>query len=129
MSNTYPNATHASEHFTWRELGCKCGKCRLPDHVKTNLAKLAQGLEQLRSKVGGPLFVHSGYRCPAHNRAVGGAADSQHMRGTAADITAKTLAPATLAAHAEVIPAFANGGLGRYPGFVHVDIRNGKARW
>lgn len=34
-----------------------------------------------------PLTVTSGYRCPRLNRAVGGAARSQHLAGQAADIT------------------------------------------
>ena len=29
-----------------------------------------------------------------------------------------------------MIPAFANGGIGVYDeGFIHVDVRDGKARW
>ena len=37
---------------------------------------------------GKPITVNSGYRCPKLNDAVGGAKNSQHMRGEAADITA-----------------------------------------
>jgi len=44
-------------------------------------------LDPLREALGGPIYVTSGYRCRALNRAVGGAAHSQHMRGEAADIT------------------------------------------
>lgn len=44
-------------------------------------------LDPVRRLWGGPLTVNSGYRCPELNRAVGGAAASQHMRGEAADIT------------------------------------------
>lgn len=53
-------------------------------HLCTNV------LEPLRVKFGAPITVTSGYRCPELNKAVGGAADSQHMRGEAADIKAKS---------------------------------------
>jgi uncharacterized protein YcbK (DUF882 family) len=43
-------------------------------------------LERVRAITGDPLAIVSGYRCPAHNKAVGGAIASQHLLGTAADI-------------------------------------------
>ena len=45
-------------------------------------------LDPLREAWGAPIHVNSGYRCPALNKAVGGAPASQHMLGEAADITA-----------------------------------------
>lgn len=45
-------------------------------------------LDPLREMYGKPITVNSGYRCPKLNDAVGGAKNSQHMRGEAADITA-----------------------------------------
>ena len=48
--------------------------------------RTAHGLEAGRVPRGGaPITVTSGYRCPALNAAIGGAKDSQHMRGEAAD--------------------------------------------
>lgn len=47
-------------------------------------------LDPLRDWYGRPIYVTSGYRSPALNRAVGGSASSQHLRGEAADITAKS---------------------------------------
>ena len=43
-------------------------------------------LDPLRALWGAPLRVTSGYRCPALNRAVGGVANSHHLRGMAADL-------------------------------------------
>lgn len=44
-------------------------------------------LDPLREAWGRPITVSSGYRCPALNAAVGGARNSHHIRGMAADIT------------------------------------------
>lgn len=50
----------------------------------TNLCE--QVLEPLRDYVNQPITISSGYRCKALNKAVGGASNSQHMTGEAADI-------------------------------------------
>lgn len=128
----YPNATHAAPNFAWAEFGCRCGLCDVssfPPAVKRSLGRLALALQSLRDKVG-PLRITSGYRCRQHNAAVGGAKDSQHVLGLAADIVSRTHTPAQLAEAAETIPAFGMGGIGTYPSWVHVDVRtNGQARW
>ena len=43
-------------------------------------------LQPLRDKLGAPVHISSGYRCPELNREVGGTPDSQHVRGEASDI-------------------------------------------
>lgn len=53
--------------------------------------ELIIALEALRARYGGPVRVASGYRCPVHNRNVGGASRSVHTYvapslGAAADI-------------------------------------------
>ncbi len=91
---------------------------------------LVDALQQLRDLVGQPLIVTSGFRCRTHNHNIGGAENSQHCLGTAADISCPGIDPAKLAALAETIPVFATGGIGIYPAWVHVDIRStGPARW
>ena len=45
-------------------------------------------LEPLRRKYGAPITVNSGFRSKRLNKVLGGASNSQHMRGEAADITA-----------------------------------------
>ena len=57
--------------------------------VINNLTALVDNvLDPLREAWDAPIHVNSGYRCPALNKAVGGAPASQHMLGEAADITA-----------------------------------------
>lgn len=49
-------------------------------------ALCAAVLDPLREAVGKPIKVNSGYRGPQLNRRIGGATDSQHLRGQAVDI-------------------------------------------
>ena len=51
----------------------------------TNLVKNV--LQPLRELVGVPIVISSGYRSPLVNSAIGGARNSEHMLGQAADIT------------------------------------------
>lgn len=48
-------------------------------------------LEPLRAAYGKPITVSSGYRCEKLNKAVGGVANSAHLRGDAADLQAKDM--------------------------------------
>lgn len=43
------------------------------------------GMQSVRDCLGQPVFISSGYRSPAVNKAVGGAPSSQHTIGQAAD--------------------------------------------
>lgn len=56
-----------------------------PPDVVPNLWALAAHLEPVRALLGHPLIISSGYRSPKLNAAVGGARDSAHMKGCAAD--------------------------------------------
>lgn len=48
--------------------------------------KLAEQLQRIRDRYGKPIIISSGYRCDKLNRAVGGAKNSDHIFGAAADI-------------------------------------------
>lgn len=54
--------------------------------VVDNLNSLAVYLDGIRAKLGKPILVSSGYRCPMLNKAVGGVVNSQHLKGLAADL-------------------------------------------
>ncbi|MCQ2245458.1 MAG: D-Ala-D-Ala carboxypeptidase family metallohydrolase [Bacteroidaceae bacterium] len=59
----------------------------IPADLIPNLKALCENvLQPLRDYVGVPVKISSGYRSPALNKAVGGSASSQHMKGEAADI-------------------------------------------
>jgi len=51
-------------------------------------------LEELRARIGRPLFVTSFYRTPEHNARIGGSSNSAHMRALAADISVSATADA-----------------------------------
>lgn len=54
--------------------------------IVDNLNRLADYLDNIREKLGKPILVSSGYRCPVLNKAVGGVYNSQHQKGLAADL-------------------------------------------
>lgn len=124
MTLTAP-AGQLSTHFGADEFRCRCGCGQLIIDTR-----LVGALETLRVTLNRPIRVNSGYRCPAHNEAVGGSPKSQHVEGTAADIVITGYAPDVVARYASAIPAFRNGGIGIYDTFTHLDVReNGPARW
>lgn len=132
--------------FTWAEAACKDGTA-VPAELRGAAAAQGRYLNELRKVIADEhdvtfadvlISVTSWYRTPAYNRLIGGAVDSQHMRGIATDITVrvnnKRLSPESVAALAEKVPAFRKGGIGwydrRHGNFTHVDHRpNGPARW
>lgn len=58
-----------------------------------NLTRLAALLEQVRTAVGKPIIVTSGYRSPELNLAIGSTNRSQHPLGCAADIKVPGMTP------------------------------------
>lgn len=79
------------KYFTLSELSVTNTKLpNKPDKVaESNLIKLVENvLDPLREKYGKPIKVNSGYRSKLVNAAVGGAKNSDHLYGFAADITA-----------------------------------------
>lgn len=91
-----------SQHFTLGELcktSVKTADGNIPSHVHIeNLKRLCSWLERLRqrynlnikekikNKNDEPIIINSGYRSPQVNKAVGGAANSNHLTGCAVDI-------------------------------------------
>ena len=112
-----------SEHFRVLEFACKDGS----DMILISL-ELVELLQRIRTHFRAPVTITSGYRSPCHNKKVGGASNSQHLYGTAADIQVKGIAPTKVAAYAETLMPD-KGGIGIYPTFVHVDVRKEKSRW
>ncbi len=84
--NLSPNFTLSE--FTSSQTAARRGiDNRPPADVIEHLAELAAVLERIRAEVGKPIVINSGYRSFELNEAVGGAANSAHLSGWAADIT------------------------------------------
>jgi len=84
-----------TENFTLEEMSHSNMAVRkqiknVPDEkAAANLKQLAETiLEPIRKELGVPIRILSGYRCPTVNKLVGGAVNSQHMLGQAADTAA-----------------------------------------
>lgn len=83
-----------TQHFTLAELTKSSTAERLgldntpPPEVLPALTSTAEMLERIRSTLGVPVTVTSGYRAWAVNKAVKGATTSDHAQGRAADIVA-----------------------------------------
>ena len=123
----YSKAKNGSEklsaNFKVKEFACKDGSdpiCISPELVEV--------LQKIRSHFGKAVTITSAYRTPAHNQSVEGAAYSQHLYGTAADIKVSGIRPKAVAEYAETL-LIGRGGIGIYSTFVHVDVREKKARW
>lgn len=93
--------TKLTAHFALEELvGTQHREIdnRPPPDVVANLRATAARMEELRRLLGDRVItVSSGYRCPALNRAVGGARTSAHLTGHAVDFNCYGLgAPKTV---------------------------------
>lgn len=114
--------TYLSKNFKIREFDCKCSRCS-----KTLVdEELVTTLQKIRDHFGVAVNITSGYRCAAHNAEVGGASQSYHMQGKAADIYANSVKPIEIAQYAESIGV---RGIGQYSNFVHIDTRPNKYYW
>ncbi|HEY0496087.1 MAG TPA: D-Ala-D-Ala carboxypeptidase family metallohydrolase [Kutzneria sp.] len=70
--------------------------------AKENARRCMYKLEALRKKLGDkPITVNSGFRSIQHNADIGGASDSMHLYGTAADLDVPGVSNKTVYQHAE----------------------------
>ncbi|MFF1836702.1 D-Ala-D-Ala carboxypeptidase family metallohydrolase [Streptomyces sp. NPDC058231] len=133
--NALEQSDGSTAHFDFSEFTDRIsgtfsgGKLSAAD-VKENARRAMYKLEALRKKLGNvPITVNSGFRSIAHNADIGGASDSMHMYGTAADLAVPGVSNKTVYQKAET-SGFS--GLETYTAdHQHVDSRAdlGRAWW
>ena len=117
-----------SKNFKSSEFDCHGSGCCLLTTIDDKLVKYLQLIRDYFNK---PVNISSGYRCPTHNKNIGGATGSRHSKGQAADIYINGVAPIEIAKYAESIGI---KGIGLYETsadghFTHIDTRTSKSFW
>jgi len=108
-----------SEHFKVKEFACKDGSKDV--YVDDDLIEV---LERVRLYLAKPINILSGYRTKEYNEQCGGASNSYHCQGKAADIRCDGVGLTKLAI---ICAGLGAKGLGIYAdtehNFVHIDTR------
>ena len=125
--DTVPAGEWAWPNFRADEFRCRCG-CGAARMRRETL----HSLQVLRTALGKPLAVTSGYRCPAHNAAVSSTGRTgPHTTGQAVDIAAAFSFALDLAVTARRL-GFTGIGLKQHgphaARFVHLDDLDGGSR-
>lgn len=114
-------------HFSWAEARCPCG-CIVPRQILIEIEETARWAERIRKVLGDrSISVLSWYRCKRYNERVGGVSNSQHVLGRAIDVVVRTLHPRQVQGIIVATKCYPEivRGLGKYPGFTHIDRRDG----
>ena len=131
--NTYKNtdSTQLSAHYNVQEFRCKCGGT----HDILISSELIDKLELLYTALDcSKIIVTSGYRCPTHDKAVGGTSTGQHTKGTAADICCygqdgKPISSKLVCCKAQDLGFTGIANIDSSYQYTHVDVRNTGYRW
>ena len=126
----YNDSTQLSPHFNAREFRCSCGK----SHETLLASELVDKLESLYTALNcSKIIVTSGYRCPEHDKAVGGTSSGQHIKGTAADVCCygqdgQPISSKTVCCKAQDLGFGGIANITSSYQYTHLDVRTGY-RW
>ena len=130
LTYKFDDQTQLSPHFNAREFRCQCGKT----HETLIASKLVDKLEQLYSTLNcSKIIVTSGYRCPEHDKAVGGTSSGQHTKGAAADVCCygqdgQPISSKTVCCKAQDLGFGGIANITSSYQYTHLDVRTGY-RW
>jgi len=119
-----------TKNFSLWEFACHDkNNTPVPEKLKPNALALAKQLQVIRDEIG-RISINSGYRTPAYNKSLPGAASqSQHLYCKAADFTSTNKTPAqmkTIILRLIKEGKLKDGGFKQYNTWVHFDT--GRAR-
>ena len=126
----YNDNTQLSPHFNAREFRCQCGQ----PHETLIASELVDKLETLYTALNcSKIIVTSGYRCPEHDKAVGGTSSGQHTKGTAADVCCygqdgQPISSKTVCCKAQDLGFGGIANITSSYQYTHLDVRTGY-RW
>ena len=126
----YNDNTQLSPHFNAREFRCQCGQ----SHETLIASELVDKLETLYTALNcSKIIVTSGYRCPEHDKAVGGTSSGQHTKGTAADVCCygqdgQPISSKTVCCKAQDLSFGGIANITSSYQYTHLDVRTGY-RW
>jgi hypothetical protein len=109
------------EFFDREEFRCQCGGKYCNGFLNEPHEATVRFADAIRRRVGKPLRVNSGLRCPTWNSIQGGVANSNHMTGGAMDLGCPAgVTPAEIKDAAEAVMGN-TGGIGIYDWGIHID--------
>ena len=126
----FKDKTQLSAHFNVQEFKCQCGK----SHDILIDSCLIDKLEALYTALNcSKIIVTSGYRCPEHDKAVGGTSSGQHTKGTAADVCCygqdgQPISSKTVCCKAQDLGFTGIANITSSYQYTHLDVRTGY-RW
>ena len=130
LTYKFDDQTQLSPHFNAREFRCQCGQ----PHETLIASELIDKLEALYTALNcSKIIVTSGYRCPEHDKAVGGTSSGQHTKGTAADVCCygqdgQPISSKTVCCKAQNLGFGGIANITSSYQYTHLDVRTGY-RW
>lgn len=130
LTYKFDDQTQLSPHFNAREFRCQCGQ----PHETLIASELIDKLESLYTALNcSKIIVTSGYRCPEHDKAVGGTSSGQHTKGTAADVCCygqdgQPISSKTVCCKAQDLGFGGIANITAAYQYTHLDVRTGY-RW
>lgn len=124
----YESNGQLTKHINAREIRCKCGKMHATLYDTDTLNKIEQLISAVADYYNATsenthIFISSGYRCPDHDKAVGGNGKGTHTAGYALDFemvaASKVVDPRVIAALAKNIGFSGIGRINEH--YIHVD--------